>query len=234
MFDSDVNTKGDFMENLAHDLKSPVFSQINALKLLLNDKNCHLEDNQLEILNCVLASNIYMKNMILNMLTGFKQRKEGMLPDYTSVNIYEAIYSTIESIKHLFVQKDQKIHYAFECKSPYCECDEIKIKRVISNILTNASKYSPDSSMISVKVYNENALLVFEAVNDGHIDCENIDDVFKIYKTGRHTKSYSSSGLGLFISKRIIEEHGGKISVNNIAGNKVVFSFKIPIVNTNL
>ena len=131
MFDSDVNTKGDFMENLAHDLKSPVFSQINALKLLLNDKNCHLEDNQLEILNCVLASNIYMKNMILNMLTGFKQRKEGMLPDYTSVNIYEAIYSTIESIKHLFVQKDQKIHYAFECKSPYCECDEIKIKYII-------------------------------------------------------------------------------------------------------
>ena len=232
MLDSEVNQKDDFVENLAHDLKSPVFSQINALKLLLNDSKNRFEENQLEILNSILASNIFMKNMILNMLTGFRQRKQGVLPDYTSVNIYEAICSTIESIKHLFVQKQQKIHYTFDCKSPYCECDEIKIKRVISNILTNASNYSPEGSVIFIRVYNNEALLVFEAVNEGHI--ENIEDAFKIYKTGRNSKSYCSNGLGLFISKRIIEEHAGKIFAVNLKDNRVMFSFEIPVVNTNL
>ena len=75
--------------------------------------------------------------------------------------------------------------------------------------------------------------LVVKIINDGHIDFEQTDDIFKPYKTNAKTEALCGSGLGLYISKQIIEHHGGQINALN-NGSEVCVTFKIPIISKRI
>ncbi len=227
-----IEQKELIMENLAHDLKSPVFSQINALNLLLKDKNFTISDTQRELLSDILTSNIFMKEMILNMLSGFRVKKTKI--NLTINNIQETINFVIKSIEHNLYENNHKLTIKNLCTSPYAEYDEIEIKRVLVNLLTNAAKHSCKGSEIILETKMQAGSLIVSVINQGKIKYNDINDIFKPYVTSTKSNSKNSHGLGLYISKQIIEAHFGHISVENLKNNFVRFSFDIPIINTNL
>lgn len=231
MTETTIEQKEKIMENLAHDLKTPVFSQINALNILLKDKSFDFSDIQRELLSDILSSNIYMRDMILNMLTGFRVKKTKLKTEIN--NIENTVKDTIKSIEHTLFETGHKLVIKNHCKSPYAEYDEIGIKRVLINLLSNAAKHSKPYSEIILEIYNTNGNILINIINSGAIIYKNPQDVFKPYITNCKDTSKCSNGLGLYISKQIIEAHFGKITAQNLENNLVKFSFEIPIINTN-
>ena len=232
MTETAANKGEKFVENLAHDLKSPIFSQINALNILLKDKSFHYNDIQIELLNSVLTSNIYMRDMVLNLLSGFRMKNSNIKIKTNCIK--NTINFAVKSIEHMLTERNQTLVITDKCESPYAEYDEIEIKRVIINLLANAAKYGKSGTNIYLESSSKNGNLIISVKNKGKITFKNVDDVFKLYKTSGKENSICGSGLGLHISKQIIDAHNGKIKAENLDKDTVKFSFEIPIINTSL
>lgn len=223
-----IAQRENFIENLAHDLKSSVYSQINALNIIISDEKYHYDDMHLDILKHLMTSNIYMRDVILNVLSNFKIQHDKLKLEKVNRSMAETLDFAIKSISYMFKEKNQtlKIHCPKEIFATY---DEIEIRRVLINLLSNASKYSNTNSLIEILIKKENGFISVEIINEGKIEFKNTDDVFKMYETESKKRKLRGSGLGLYISKKIIEAHGGKISAKNSNNQKVVFTFKIPV-----
>lgn len=223
-----IAQRENFIENLAHDLKSSVYSQINALNIIISDEKYHYDDMHLDILKHLMTSNIYMRDVILNVLSNFKIQHGKLKLEKANRSMAESLDFAIKSISYMFKEKNQtlKISCPNEIFATY---DEIEIRRVLINLLSNASKYSSTNSLIEIIIKKENDFISVEIINEGKIDFKNTDDVFKMYETESKKRKLRGSGLGLYISKKIIEAHGGKISAKNADNQTVIFTFKIPV-----
>ncbi len=223
-----IAQRENFIENLAHDLKSSVYSQINALNIIISDEKYHYDDMHLDILKHLMTSNIYMRDVILNVLSNFKIQHDKLKLEKVNRSMAETLDFAIKSISYMFKEKNQtlKISCPNEIFATY---DEIEIRRVLINLLSNASKYSSTNSLIEIIIKKENDFISVEIINEGKIEFKNTDDVFKMYETESKKRKLRGSGLGLYISKKIIETHGGKISAKNSDNQTVIFTFKIPV-----
>ena len=146
------------------------------------------------------------------------------------MNINEKIRNAINDIKSQIHNPDKlKIVFA-EPKNPvYVEADNIRLYQTIANLLTNAIKFTKEGTIFitaDVKHNNNNELII--SVKDSG---EGIHPVImpRLF-TKFATKSFIGTGLGLFISKSIIEAHGGRIwAENNIDGKGATFTFTLPL-----
>jgi signal transduction histidine kinase len=122
----------------------------------------------------------------------------------------------------------KKIKLLYEPRDIIVEGDKGRISQVISNILSNSTKFTPDGSISIRSEKSDNQVTVSVKDTGTGIDPELFPRLF--YKFA--SKSFSGTGLGLFIAKSIIESHNGKIwAENNIDGKGAKFSFTLPIAD---
>lgn len=225
-----ISQRENFIENLTHDLKSSVFSQINALKILIDDKKCTYDPIHMDILNNLMTSNIYMRDVILNVLTNFKIQNNNFKLEKAKCNIKETLEFVIKSIGYMLKEKNQTIRTTYRGENFCAYYDDVEIRRVFVNLLSNASKYGNTGSVIEVLIENSNNALKIEIKNKGKIQNNNTEDIFKMYLTDSKKLRLRGSGLGLYITKKIIEAHKGTISARNTQDGNVIFSVIIPSV----
>ena len=140
---------------VSHDLKNPVSSGILALKLLQDSKLSPLNPYQQEILGNMRTALGYMKNLIENVLDRYKL-------DNNVFNIYKVpidfnlfVNSVISESKYILSDKNQTVNLITSIKNPIIEIDSLEIQRVINNLLSNSSKYSPENSQIKIKLFEQ-------------------------------------------------------------------------------
>jgi signal transduction histidine kinase len=109
--------------------------------------------------------------------------------------------------------------------------DHLRMEQVVTNLISNAVKYSPDGDDITVRVWTVYNFAHFSVTDKGiGIAKENLKDLFsQFYRAVEPGRNISGLGLGLFISKEIVERHGGTISVESELGIGSVFTFSIPL-----
>ena len=109
-------------------------------------------------------------------------------------------------------------------------CDGLRIEQVLNNLLSNAVKYSPDSSQVEVDLARDQSAAVLTVADRGvgiqPGDCERI---FEPFSRGRNVGSIAGVGLGLSVTRRIIDAHGGDIAVCSTPGAGSVFTVRVPI-----
>lgn len=218
-----------FIETLTHDLKTPVRSEIRAMELLLNGHFGELNPVQLEVLEEVLNSSNYMFFMLDSILSKYKfdQNQVKLLPTEFSIN--ELVRESIREVKVLLETKKQNITICFENKQEKIKADYIAMKRTIINLLSNAAKFSPEESNIEVRVFDSNSDIRISFIDNGiGIAKSDLQNIFE-YK-GKHQKKFKQvgSGLGLYVSKKIIAMHGGEIIVESDFGKGSNFTIALP------
>jgi signal transduction histidine kinase len=109
--------------------------------------------------------------------------------------------------------------------------DELRVERVIANLLDNALKYSPASSAIVVSLQHDLQRMARVTVTDGGpgMSPGEIAFIFEPYRRASTSAGRQGTGLGLYVSKRIVEAHGGRIEVESSPGNGSSFSFLLPV-----
>ena len=221
--------KESLLAMVSHDLKNPVSSGIMALKLLQDAKLSPLNTYQTEILESLMFSFKYMKNLIENVLDRYKLENKVYYLHKVPVNFILFLNSTIDECKYLLSDKQQTVKILSELKDTNIEIDILEITRAINNLFSNSAKYSPANSEIIIKLFEKNNNLCMSIENKGcNFQLDNPNEIFdKFVSVSKDSKSLAS-GLGLYIVKEIITTHGGKVFVESEFGKFTRFTITLP------
>jgi signal transduction histidine kinase len=109
--------------------------------------------------------------------------------------------------------------------------DELRIERVVANLLDNALKYTPVDAPISVSARREGDAATISVADSGPgLTAAEIANLFEPYRRGGAARGRSGTGLGLYVSKQIVEAHGGRIGVESVTGVGARFFFALPLL----
>lgn len=226
--------KESYFATLIHDLKTPVYAQIRTLKLLLDGVFGMITPEQTQIIKEILNSEMYMADIISNILTAYKCDCAELKPIPKKFDISAELNTIYESLKVLAEERNQTLQINYRCTSLMAFGDKLQLIRVMTNLISNAIKYGYPNSTITIDLTNANGNTTFGIKNYGDkIPKEKLDKIFDKFTCGMTHYNSASTGLGLYLSKRIIQMHGGQIYAKSENGiNEFGFKLNSPRHNT--
>ena len=221
--------KNTFFASLIHDLKTPNIAQIRAVDLLLNKTFGNLTSKQKEIISQIKNSCKYMNRLIFTILDTCLYESGETKLIFEKFNIKKLVEDVVNEISYLADENRQKIIVLSNLNSEILCADKLHIKRVIINLIANSITYGQKNSEIYIRLSEERQNINFEVENKGkYYTKKEIGEMFKKYKTMEFGRQKTSTGLGLYLSKKIIDDHEGKIYAESKRDTTCVFGFIIP------
>lgn len=226
------NTKNQLLGMAAHDLRNPLGIILGYTNLLISSLGGKVDDKSILKLEHIKKSSGSMLNLI-NELLDISAIESGKVQLNLSQQNLVKLIENIISLNQIFYDKKQiTLQFKHEKDIPDIICDPQKIEQVITNLLTNALKFSrPDTTVeISITKHHQEILV---AVKDQGIGIPE-SEIPKLFQTFSRTSAKStagepSTGLGLAIAKKIVAEHKGKIWAESEVGKGSTFFFTLPI-----
>ena len=219
----------DFIATLTHDLRTPLLAAIQTLQFFTDGSLGNLTDKQNLLLSTMLQSNKDMLGLVNALLEVYKY-EAGSIPIVKSeFVINDLITQCTEELKVLADAKNIVIETDLsETEKKEILADRREIRRVIMNLLGNAINYSHENGNVSIKTsLNKNDFMFSVKDNGIGIASDDINKMFKRFSQGTKTRRSTSTGLGLYLSKQIIEAHGGKIWLESIQNKGSEFFFML-------
>lgn len=216
-----------FFANISHEIKTPITLILGQIDLLL-------ESHRLDTAIINRLQNIYRNSAnlktLVNELLDFRKQELGLLKVKVSETDIVPLFSEFFAMfNEMAISK--RINYQLEISSPsiLLWIDSNQIHKVINNLLSNAFKYTPEKGQIVLKVIeNTNSVTIsVEDSGDGIPEVER-ENIFERYYQINNSNSIGGSGIGLALSKGIIELHGGNIYVTDNTPKGSVFNIEIP------
>ncbi len=228
----------DFVRIITHELRSPLTSIGGVVDLLAKGVVGPLQPRQNEYLAMAKDSCLKLNGLVDDMLDLAKM-EVGKLPmKMEPVHLDPVVEAAVETFRPLAIQKD--ITLTFDCPlgGLYCQADRDRLGQVLSNLLTNAFKFTPKGGAIRVSVFAAFAvpdLYVVAVHNSGaEIPEGSLELIFKPFEQGQSTATVGGrplgTGLGLSICRTIIQSHHGEIWVESAKGRGTTFLFSLPAV----
>ncbi len=228
--DNIASTQNDFLATIAHDLKTPIRAEINALQLLLGANFGELDESQQEIIEDILNSTKFMRDMVENILCKSKIEHGQITLSKQVYSVKELVETCIEMTKYILSDKKQRVNFRCNIENLLVPLDFLEMKRAINNLISNASQYSPAGTEIVVEIsqHGDNIGISVQDFGRG-IALEHQKDIFVQYMSFAKKYKTIGSGLGLYITKRIVEAHGGDILLDSKVGYGTKISLILPM-----
>jgi signal transduction histidine kinase len=223
--------KTNFIATISHELKTPLASSDFSLKLLEDDRIGKLSSEQKELLSNLKADNQRMLR-ILSELLNMAQVETGKIQLVISeVDAKSIMDQAIRTVSGTVKEKNISFEKSYPVPVIKVRADIEKTSWVLSNFLSNAIKYSPEASTISVRISQLQDQVEFAVTDQGPgIPAEYQSKVFERFFKVPGSKE-GGTGLGLAISKEFIEAQGGQIWTKSELGSGSTFGFTLPGVN---
>ncbi len=225
--------KNKFLGIASHDLRNPLASIRGYSKFLLDKGTQVKEDTRQEFLTTIKNVSGNMLELISNLLD-ISVIESGQLklnPEKSSIKKLAEEKIHLQQI--LADKKNIRLHADFE-EVPEFYFDANRIGQVVDNLLSNAVKYSPPDKEVFVKLVSHGETMTLSVKDEGPgISADEQGQLFQHFQklSARPTAGESSSGLGLAIAQRIVEEHQGSIGVDSQLGHGATFHFSLPMNN---
>lgn len=225
-----TSSKENFLATVAHDLKTPINAGINALNLLLNQNFGELDGEQQEIIEDILNSTKFMQDMVENILCKSKMDNNKISLSKQVCPLKKLVEHCIELTKYILVPKNQQIDFRCQVDNTLLPIDFLEMKRALHNLIANASEYSPNGGKILIEVFEKNKQIGLSIQDFGKgIDIKHQGDVFSQYMSLAKEHKRVGSGLGLYITKKIIEAHDGEITLESKIGKGTKITVLLPL-----
>lgn len=221
----------DFVFTLTHDLKTPLIGAIQTIKYFQQEKFGSVNSTQTQVLATMSRSQQLSLQLVETMLDVYRNDIEGLAIQHQPIDLRSIATDAIDSIIILGVERQIQVQlncHESQERLPELYGDRLQLSRVFSNLLSNAIYHSPRGGQIDVTIYYRDRQYIVEVLDRGRgilpADLPFIFDRF--YKARNQLKG---SGLGLHLSRQIIEAHGGKIWGESLRSQGAKFCFSLPI-----
>lgn len=229
-------TQAEFLDNMSHELRTPLHGIMGFAQVGLEKTKDLSENGNYKYFSRIIESGQRLK-VLLDDLLDLRKIEEGKIDlDYRENNIHDIINKCIHEQEAVIQLHNLSINCHFDKKIKQVNCDEYRIGQVIINLLSNAIKYSPDggeilfSSEISKNALNKEVVKISIADQGPGIAEEEHDSIFnKFVQIKKNVSNSGSTGLGLAITREIIQAHKGEIWLKNNDDGGSTFYFTLPL-----
>ena len=218
--------RDDFIATLTHDLRTPLLAAIQTLKFFLDGALGELDEQQKVLLATMQKSNEDLLGLVNALLEVYKYDAEKLTLTKTDFNMYNLVEQVYNEL--LPLAKSKNIDFSIECDNHETEinADRSELRRVICNLCGNAINYTQEGGKVLITLKTEDKDLIFSVSDNGSgIPQEDIPNMFQRFSQGTSKKRSTGTGLGLYLSRQIIESHGGKIWLESVLNKGSEFSF---------
>lgn len=221
--------KEDFVATLTHDLKVPILAEKNMLGFLLDKRFGELNDNQKEALLHLKNSNKELVELVEILLETYKLNETKIKLNLEETDVNRLIENTITEMQPIADTDSIKIRYWTEYNERV-KLDEFYIKRALKNLILNAISFSNPSSDVDVALCNDDKNIYIKITNYGKsIKKEEIKHVFDKYYTTAKKFRKVGTGLGLYLSNKIVKAHKGRIFIETESDERQYTTFIIEL-----
>lgn len=227
--------KDEFLSNMSHELRTPLNAILNLSESLQEGVYGEINSQQHETLRIVGESGQHLLELINDILDLSKIEAGKVQLLLTTVNIETISQAAVRMSRETALKKQLRLSLEIAPQIPNLIADERRLKQILVNLLGNAVKFTPDGGQVGLEVVHDAAAeaLRFTIWDTGiGIAPEHLSHLFKpfVQLDSTLSRQYSGTGLGLALVRRLVELHGGSISVASTPGQGSRFSFTLPII----
>jgi two-component system, OmpR family, sensor histidine kinase VicK len=216
----------EFINMAAHELRTPAQAILGYSELAMESEE--LKETELNLLRPIHTNAERLTKLVENMLSITRIESKTLKLDKEKVNIIEKLRNVINDIRTQ-ISNPAKLQIVYSQLEPvYVEADKVRLYQVIANLLSNAIKFTKEGTIsIIADVNDSNNEIIISVKDTGEgIHSDMLPRLFTMFAT----TSNVGTGLGLYISKSIVEAHGGRMwAENNSDGKGATFSFSLPL-----
>jgi len=223
--------KSEFMASMSHELRTPLHTIIGFSELLTEEIEGPLNEKQKRFLGHILRDSSHLLELINEVLDLSKIESGRLALQFTSFNFSECVQEVLAGIQQRAIAKEIRL----EQRAMYdgaLYADRLRIKEALYNLLSNAVKFTPDRGTVWVESLAHDGFLAVTVGDTGvGIPFEEHANIFeKFYQVGNTTAGVrEGTGLGLPITKKLVEMHGGCISVKSQPQQGSEFTLTLPL-----
>ena len=225
-----VELKNQFLGIASHDLRNPLSAISSYTEFLLTETKNNITEEQYSFLQYIKSSSEFMLSLVNDLLNYTKLESGELDLNLEITDLIEFIKENIERNKILAKKKNITLTFSSELTSLLRDLDKTRFEQVINNLIGNAVKFSYPSSTINVYLYSDfkQTRIVVEDFGKG-IEEKQLTSIFLPFNksTSKGTEGEASTGLGLAITKKIVESHTGTITVESTLGKGSKFTISL-------
>lgn len=223
--------KDELLALASHQLRTPATGVKQYVGLLRQGFAGELDETQKVLLDKAYESNERQLDTINEMLFVARADAGQLKMDTSKLDLSELLNELIEEQQTLFLDKNQSLTTSIPATSQIIRGDKPYLRMALENIITNASKYTPENGTISVKLKKHDSVIVVQITDNGiGVDKKDQDLLFKKFSRIQNelTGRVSGSGIGLYLTKKIIDAHHGKILFQSEKGKGSEITILLP------
>jgi len=223
--------KSEFLANMSHELRTPLNAIIGFSEVLAEGMFGEINDKQAEYLRDILDSGRHLLSLINDILDLSKIEAGRMELELEDFDLPGAIDNALTLVRERAGRRGIALGRAIEGRVGVIRADERKVKQVLLNLLSNAIKFTSQGGRVDVRAAVNGALVEVSVADTGvGIAPEDREAVFEEFRqVGTAAKKVEGTGLGLALSRKFIELHGGRIWVKSEVGVGSTFTFTLPL-----
>jgi len=224
--------KSDFLANMSHELRTPLNAIIGFSEVLVEKMFGEVNDKQLDYLKDIHSSGKHLLSLINDILDLSKIEAGRMELDIADFDLRSALENAMTLVKERAQRNGISLSLEVDLSLGMFRGDERKFKQILLNLLSNAVKFTPEGGKVGVAARPAAGVVEF-SVSDTGVGIAATDHalVFEEFKQvgTDYTRKAEGTGLGLALTRRFVELHGGAISLSSALGKGSTFTFTLPI-----
>jgi signal transduction histidine kinase len=226
--------KEEFLALTTHDLRSPLTVISGVISFFTSGRLGELSPEQKNMVTMMERNTQNLIELVNDLLDASKLESGTMRLDKTSFDLREVINELRETmLLPLSKEKEIRLIETFPADLPPVQADRAKLRRILLNLLSNALKFTAKGGRVEVSAELQETERVRVSVSDTGVGIapEDVARLFDKYEQtrSRATRGEKGTGLGLYITKQLVELHGSEITVNSEPGKGSTFSFTLPL-----
>jgi signal transduction histidine kinase len=223
--------KSDFLANMSHELRTPLNAIIGFSQVLREGMVGEVSKKQVEYLDDILSSGKHLLALINDVLDLSKVEAGQVELQVAPFSLQDALERGVSMVREQATTEGVQVTLHKNGGVDVVSGDERRIRQVIFNLLSNAVKFTPEGGQVDVSATRVNGQMRVSVADSGQgIAAEDLDRIFEEFQqTEAGAQQREGTGLGLALSKRFVEMHGGRIWCESEVGKGSTFEFTLPL-----
>lgn len=228
-----ASVREDFASTLTHDLKTPLLGAIETLQAFERENFGPVVATQKKVLATMIRSHQTSLQMVETLLDVYRNDVFGLKLSLAPVDLVEIASEVATTLTEL--ASSRRVYISLNYgesdfrKFLWVDGDAFQLQRVFANLLTNAINHSPRGGIVEVVLEPGSSYQTAKIMDNGAgITLEELPHLFERFYQGHSDRHAKGSGLGLYLTRQIVEAHGGKIWAENRHPHGAIFAFRLP------